>query len=315
MRSNPLRYRLPRLLITAALVIGTGSSQAFTLSFNYTYDGGFFSNGNESRRSIMNDAGSFFEQRINDRLSAITSTDHDHFNANFRRPDSGDNITLNDFNVAADTLVIYAGGRALANNSLGTGGPGGYSISDQTPGFEDTVVNRGQGTTRGPTADDFGPWGGSITFNSTYGSWYFDTDPSTSEPFSGSDFYSVALHEIAHVLGYGTSDSWDNLVTDTGPVFTGSHATSLFAGDVPLTSDGSHWQARQKSTVDGGDLQEVAMGPSLRNGQRKVFTDLDLAGLQDIGWEVVSPVPVPAAVYLFGSGLLGLLGLARRRSA
>jgi hypothetical protein len=29
----------------------------------------------------------------------------------------------------------------------------------------------------------------------------------------------------------------------------------------------------------------------------------------------VSPVPVPAAVWLFGSGLLGLIGIARRKKA
>jgi hypothetical protein len=56
------------------------------------------------------------------------------------------------------------------------------------------------------------------------------------------------------------------------------------------------------------------MDPTITIGTRKVFTDLDMAALDDIGWEV-TPVPVPAAVYLFGSGLLGLLGLARRRRA
>ena len=39
----------------------------------------------------------------------------------------------------------------------------------------------------------------------------------------------------------------------------------------------------------------------------------------DISWLVyrssVSPVPIPAAVWLFGSGLLGLVGVARRKTA
>ena len=30
---------------------------------------------------------------------------------------------------------------------------------------------------------------------------------------------------------------------------------------------------------------------------------------------VVSAVPVPAAVWLFGSGLIGLIGIARRKKA
>ena len=33
----------------------------------------------------------------------------------------------------------------------------------------------------------------------------------------------------------------------------------------------------------------------------------------NLSFAQVAPVPVPAAVWLFGSGLLGLLGVARRR--
>jgi len=32
-------------------------------------------------------------------------------------------------------------------------------------------------------------------------------------------------------------------------------------------------------------------------------------------WVEIAPVPVPAAVWLFGSGLLGLIGVARRKKA
>ena len=35
----------------------------------------------------------------------------------------------------------------------------------------------------------------------------------------------------------------------------------------------------------------------------------------DLAFHVVSTVPVPAAVWLFGSGLLGLIGFARRKAA
>jgi hypothetical protein len=34
-----------------------------------------------------------------------------------------------------------------------------------------------------------------------------------------------------------------------------------------------------------------------------------------ISFGTVSPVPIPAAVWLFGSGLLGLVGMARRKKA
>ena len=44
-------------------------------------------------------------------------------------------------------------------------------------------------------------------------------------------------------------------------------------------------------------------------------TELGLWNLSGEGTLSYSPVPVPAAVWLFGSGLLGLVGVARRRKA
>jgi hypothetical protein len=51
------------------------------------------------------------------------------------------------------------------------------------------------------------------------------------------------------------------------------------------------------------------------------FSAAGLQGIADESWGLdnvqvaVAPVPVPPAVWLFGSGLLGLIGVARRRQA
>ena len=44
------------------------------------------------------------------------------------------------------------------------------------------------------------------------------------------------------------------------------------------------------------------------------FADTDVPQLGQYGIEI-SQVPIPAAIWLFGSGLLGLVGIARRKKA
>ena len=296
------------ICLGGALLLMQTSASALTLNFDFSYDSNnFFSD--PARKNVLLSAGSYFESILNDNLTAIQSGGINHFNATFSHPGTGAQTTINDFSVAADTLTIFAGGRMLSGSTLGQGGPGGYSASG-TFAFLDNAKKRGQaGETQGPTATDFAPWGGSITFD-TDSTWYFDTDPSTTEAFSGNDFYSVALHELGHLLGLGIADSWYANISSVGNVFTGTASVASYGSPVPLTSTGSHW-ANGTTSLVGGVSQEAAMDPSITTGTRKVFTDLDNAALADIGWQV-SAVPVPPAIWLFGSGVLTLFGLRRR---
>ena len=59
-----------------------------------------------------------------------------------------------------------------------------------------------------------------------------------------------------------------------------------------------------------GSLSYAAV-PGMENGPFPGYN----AGFELTGAGLVSPVPVPAAVWLFGSGLLGLVGVARRKKA
>ena len=294
----------------AILLAASQSASAVTINFDYSYDGGFFTGTNSGRRSILDATGGLLGSKLTDSLAAISSSGNNRFDAVFSRPDTGATTTLNNFNVAADALTVFVGGRDLGNTTLGEGGFGGYSVSG-TSDFLTTVSQRGQaGATSGTAATDFAPWGGQLAFNST-SNWYFDSNPSTNESFSGSDFFSVALHELGHLLGIGTADSWNNQVS--GNSFTGANAVAALGGNVPLASDNAHWLNGTQSTVLGMP-QEAAMDPSITVGTRKLFTQLDLAALKDVGWQVnVTAVPIPSAIWLFGSALLGFAGFSRKK--
>jgi len=280
-----------------ALLCSAQSVSALIINFDYSYDtSSFFT---AERRNILESAGNQITYRINDNLGAINSNGRNQFDAIFTAPDGSGQTTISGTNINADTMTIYVGAQAFAGNTLAQAGPGGFSYSGSID------PNRGQGTTFGPDATDFGPWGGSMSFNETT-RWYFDNDTSTLESFSGNDFYSVALHELGHVFGIGTADSWSNLISSDG-LFTGANSSALFGSDIAL-DNASHWA---NGTSYNG--QEASMTASITSGTRKEFTELDYAALSDIGWEI-KPVPVPPALFLFASGLLGLIGISRKKN-
>src|SRR5262249_36784479 len=150
----------------------------------------------------------------------------------------------------------------------------------------------------------FADWGGAVSFDSDGSTaWHFNhlTNPSGSEV----DFYSVALHELAHTLGFGIISSppgvWQSFVSGTS--FMGPSAMAVYGGPVPLSSaaDLSHWVNGIASPVFGTVInQEALMDPSLTAGTRKLLTRLDAAALADIGWQVSVPEPDSLRILLSG---------------
>jgi hypothetical protein len=284
-------------LITTGLAFAI-SQPAYSLSFVFDYSldtNGFFSQ--QERRDTLQAAASFFESRITDNLTAITPVGGNTWSAVIANPSTGNNVSIPNPTIAANTLLVYAGGRDLSGSSIGIGGPGGYSGVRGSSTFVNSL-DRGQ---VGAGVTDVGIWGGMIAFD-TLTNWNFS---STTPPTSGqNDFLSVALHELGHLLGLGIADSWDKKVVNGA--FTGPSATSLFGRAVPLQPNYSHWLEGTQSTLPGTNiLQEAAMDPTITVGTRKLFTDLEFAALSDIGWEVqpnAQQVPTPSLLF----GAIGL---------
>jgi hypothetical protein len=303
--------RLIQIASALASLAVMPAAQAIKIELRYDYDtAGFFTTHPEAKVALRKVA-DYYEDLFHDSLLAINGATFGAGNtwqADFFHPGTGAYIGIPNLVVPADTLIVFAGGRNLGG-AAGQGGPGGFS---QLTGFSqvwiNTVVGRGQAGALTNPRTDFGPWGGSISFNTTQ-AWSFSTTTPEDElvPFIG-----IALHEIGHLLGIGTSQSWNAKII--GGTFTGTHAVQSHGGPVPIDPGGGHWRDDGQCTFPDGydpaepdnvlskafgsfgtphglaqialmDPSSCSVGPFL-----KVLTDLDLAGLRDIGWQLDPPL-------------------------
>jgi hypothetical protein len=262
-----------------------------SIRLDYSLDASGFFTTHPEARTVLQSAADTLTQRLADTLAAIQPGGSNSWTLTVTDPATGQARDIVNPTVPADTIVVYAGSRPLGG-SLGIGGPAGWSASG-TSTFLNTVATRGEPGAAGSPDQrtDFAPAAGSVTFEPGR-NWNFDL----AAPHSGADdFLSVSLHELGHVLGVGTADSWYNQAS--GGAFNGGASVAAYGQPVPLAGDTSHWA--QGVTIDG---QQPAMTPSITTGTRKPFTRLDYAGLFDVGWEpaaaVVSHV---SAVYVAGS--------------
>ena len=125
MKRYPIIYAA---LAVAALTLSQSAS-AISIIFDYSYDSsGFFTGANASRQTILNQAAGEFTSRIQDHLTAITSSGSNQYGVSFNNPSSGAAVTLSNYSVADNAVIVYVGAQNLGG-PLGEGGPGGYSIS------------------------------------------------------------------------------------------------------------------------------------------------------------------------------------------
>lgn len=247
--------------------------------FDYSLDSqGFFSS--SQARDLLEQAGSMLGGTLTDSLSAISPGSGNTWTAQFSNPGSGSLASFNNLTVAANSLLIFVGARDLTGGAVAEGAPGGYSGNGSDDWFN-LLAGRGQAgavPTGGQVASDFGPWGGSLTFDSVGTDWFLGSSI-TQIGANQMDFLSVAQHELGHLLGFGTAESFDRYVS--GNSFIGPNARSAYdgVGEPFLSGDRAHWQ---DGTTDNG--QSAAMDPSLGTGTRRLFTELDYAALKDIGW-------------------------------
>jgi hypothetical protein len=262
---------------------------AINIQVNYSMDllsnggSGFFQE-NPAAVTVMNQVATEMGERISANLAAIDASGADSWSASFYSPETGNLTTVANLNVAANTITVYVGAHTMSGGEVGYGATGGYSWSGYQS-FGTAVESRNWSAF---AADGGGIWGGSIQF-ATNANWYFGLNPAGLQS-NQIDFYSVATHELGHVLGAGTSSQWLSHVEGTS--FYGAHSMAVYGGPVPLASSSDLGEWANGLTING---QQASEDPVIQYGTRVTWTALDQAALEDIGWNAGVTVSPPTA--------------------
>ena len=315
---------------------------AVVLMIDYSYDtSNFF--GNATAKAALEAAAADISNAITTNLGAVTTDVYTSTNGissatfdwslNVTNPATGGVATMATFSAPADQITLFAGARQLSGSTLGLGGPIGASVGFTALAIESQLagaVTGAQNASNTAMLRGGGPVIGSLTGSSTlgvttanfslgygalFGSLAFDSDSvwhydhTTAVGIGESDLYTVALHELLHAIGVGTSQTWNLL--KSGTTWTGSNVISLMGTGTNLVStNGDHIADGAMSyRISDGVAQEAVMDPTVTVGTRKLLTELDLAFLRDLGFDTV-PEPSRMLLLLVGVGWTLLL---RRR--
>ena len=270
------------LVVVALLFSAPQVHAGLKLEFDYRFDeNGYFDD--PVRREALEAAGRYVNRYV-DNMAAVIPEGDNGWDSFFTRPDTGATILWSDVPIAEDTLLVVAGARSFGDDYLAIA-TGIGAVGDGDEEWKDLVSYRGQEGAREKT--DFSTLGGKIAFNNDFEAyqwhWGLSTDGLEAHEF---DFITVAMHELLHIMGFGTAPSFAAQV-DARMRFTGPEATRVGSPTNPnlqLDSEEFHLAEGTESPWNG-KLQEALLAPGIFPGERAFPTLIDRAIIRDIGWE------------------------------
>lgn len=148
---------------------------------------------------------------------------------------------------------------------------------------------------------------------------------------SKGSFLSVIEHEMAHVLGFGTLWTANNVYSNATGQYTGSYGLAAYRAEfaqptasfVPVelgggagTADG-HWNEVDNGAGNTGikDARGRDMKNELMTGwlnSPAFLSNTTIQSFRDLGY-TVAQVPLPTATWLFMTALFSVLGISKAR--
>ena len=237
---------------------------SFNIKFDYRFDNANFFT--PKRKAILEQAGNVWSSYIQDDFTSIPAKETLRFWINH----SEQKVVLNE---SIDDVIIFVSSVNSNSDSLTFGEGSFYADFANGSDREKRIIGK-----------DFEPWLGTIEFNTNaVDNFYFDSTPKTDNdiPPDKQDFLSLSLHEIGHILGIGTSKAFADQIQDGK--FVGRKSVILNGVQpIPLDADRNHIQ-------DGFSLdprRDALLDKSFTFGERNLPTNLDLAILSDIGYDI-----------------------------
>ena len=219
-----------------------------------------------------------------------------------------------------DINVIFGGGLTPSQQALFTQAENtwealipGYQTGISIPSLDinaSGVAIDGVGGTLGAAGPTWGVFQGGFNI-STVGLMEFDTHDVNWLESTG-QLLDVIVHEMAHVMGFGTLWEWNGVYVNGSGQYTGASGLAAYqlefdpmASFVPVELGGGPGTANGHWDEGWAGGSNALMTGYL--GASNVITDTTVASFIDIGY-----VPEPNTALLLGLGLVGF-GLKRRR--